>query len=527
MIDLQTAPIGTPHDQSTCCWCGYRLVVGQVDQLRCWLCPVDYRRQVEKSLRVVAGKGDHARLLGVKAGTTVCLHVPLPSQAAFEECTATNVLWGGQAGPGKSFGVRKFLYKRALTIPNYEGLLLRENWAQLEKTHIRAMARELPLLGARMSDFVARFPNGSVIDCGHMADAEAVSRYLSTEYVDIVPEEASLYPVNADGTTPLAELSTRARKSLPDVQGVMCRPRFLPVTNPGGPSAQWLREMFVDHAPDYDKFPALADEGAYDEADWVYIPARLDDNPYQASDYRQKRLSVLSKTRYEQLARGDWHVFAGQFFAAWSDSRHVRTLHISPYTEWFASMDWGYNAPGCVLWWACLPDGHYHIAQEFKFQGLDPNEVADQIKKRNTTLGIKKLRHIVADPAMWQKTGAGVKGQSIAETMLRRGMPMRPGDNDRLNGWARCQSMLRADDQGVPWLTVDETCPYLKRTIPAAVSDKKNAEDVDTAIDDHALDAWRYGAMSRPHPTRLVTPEKPKGSIGKLMDDLLAEVAVA
>jgi hypothetical protein len=524
---MSEMPLGTPHATAICCWCQRPLVLAQVLNLRCWVCPVDYPRQTSKALTVRAENKDHAKLLGCAVGAVVCLNVPLPSQAAFEDCLATNVLWGGQAGPGKSHGVRKWLYKRALTIPNYEGLLLRENWDQLEKTHLRAMERELPLLGGRLVDRTAKFPNGAVIDCGHMADAEAVSRYLSTEYVDIVPEEASLYPVNSEGTSPLAELSTRARKLLPDVTGAIAQPRFLPVTNPGGPSAGWLRDMFVDHTPDYDRFPALAEEGAYDPAQWIYIPAKLDDNPYQMTDYRKKRLAVLSKTRFEQLARGDWHVFAGQFFSSWSDDTHTRSLRIAPQTDWFASMDWGYNAPGAVLWWACLPDGHYHIAKVWKFQGMSAEEVAQGITAQTKALGIKRLRYLVGDPAMWQRTGAG-RGQSIAETLQRGRVPIRPGDNDRLNGWARCQTLLRPDAAGVPWVTVDPTeAKYLARTIPAAVSSKTNAEDVDTSIDDHALDAWRYGAMSRPHPTLTPMKTKPQGSAGRLLADHLAELAIA
>lgn len=248
------------------------------------------------------------------------VYVPLPSQVLFEECQAKNVLWGGQAGPGKSHGARWWLYKRSLTVPEHQALLLRENWEQLEKTHLRAMERELPALGAKLVDRTAKFPNGSVIDCGHMNEAEAVGRYLSTEYGAIVPDEASLYPVDGNGDTPLAELSTRARKVYTDVEGKAVRPRFMPVSNPGGPSAAWLCDMFIDHVPDLERYPALRTQ--YDPADWAYIPARLEDNPYQDPEYA-RTLASVSKVRYEQLRHGNWHVFAGQFFSQWLPSVHV------------------------------------------------------------------------------------------------------------------------------------------------------------------------------------------------------------
>lgn len=164
----------------------------------------------------------------------------------------------------------------------------------------------------------------------------------------------------------------------------------------------------------------------------------------------------------------------------------------------FGSLDWGFNAPGCHLWWLCLNDGHYHIWREYKFQQTVVYDVADQIKKRTKELGLK-LDYVVADPACWQHTGAG-RGEAIAESMQRVGLPMRKGDNDRKNGWQRVHELLRPAPDGTPWMTVEAAphCGYLRRTIAAAMSDKNDADDVDTHGDDHALDALRYGAMSRP-----------------------------
>lgn len=318
MIDVTLdAPIGTPHPKATCCWCSAALVVGQIIDLKCWLCPVDYARQAALAL-IVTGKGKARR----------CLNVPLPSQALFEENPARNILWGGQAGPGKSHGVRWWLYKRSLTIPGHEALLLRENWRQLEKHHLRKMKIEVPLLGGTVANETAVFPNGSFIDCGHMADDAAVAHYLGLEYNAIVPDEAAQTPVTTEGVTVLGELSTRARKVSKDISGQVVRPRFLPVSNPGGPSAGWLRDMFIDHRPDFERYPAL--KAKYRPDQWVYIPARLDDNPYQDPEYGDT-LAVLSAVRYRQLAEGDWDVFAGAFFGEWEPTRENAPWHVREY----------------------------------------------------------------------------------------------------------------------------------------------------------------------------------------------------
>jgi hypothetical protein len=194
--------------------------------------------------------------------------------------------------------------------------------------------------------------------------------------------------------------------------------------------------------------------------------------------------------------------------------------------EAFCSMDWGYNAPGCVLWWVALNDGHYHIAQEWKFQQKNAGDVAETIKTATKALGVKRLRYVACDPAMKQKTGAG-RGESIMETLQRRGLPMRPSDNDRFSGWARCHELLQEAPDGTPWLTIEPSCRYLIRSIAGAVSHPKDPDDVDTNSDDHALDAWRYGAMSRPSPSQKAgRPPLPRNAVGNLLRDVMSRPSV-
>jgi hypothetical protein len=318
-------PVGTAHPSAQCCWCESALVIADVLGLRCWVCPRDYRRQLAYALLVTQGK------------LRKCYHVPLPSQVLMYEAGARYRLWGGRAGPGKSTGGRHWLYHRSLSVPGHEALLLRENWDQLKANHTIKMAVEVPLLGGRWleTDRMAVFGRGSeqsIIYCGHMAETDALTRYLGIEYGAILPDEASRYPVDADGATVLAELSTRARKEYTDREGRPVDPVFAPVTNPGGPSARWLKDMFIDHAPDFEKYPALRPEydeetgeqvGGYQPEQWVYIAASLRDNPYMRPDYARTDLAVLTGVRYKQLAEGDWDAFEGQFLGMWDERVHV------------------------------------------------------------------------------------------------------------------------------------------------------------------------------------------------------------
>ncbi len=455
-------------------------------------------------------------------GRYTWLYVPTPAQTAFHAVRRAggavgpriNRMYGGAAGPGKSHAERWDQYRKAMSIPGFVGLILRRTMPELRKTHLRSFARDADKIGAQFlkSENQLVWENGSLIECGHCEDDDAVSKWLSSEYDQIGIDEGSTFPGDH-----LLEISTRARTSNPLVKAAGGA-WFDVVTNPGGRSWALLRDLFVTQTPDFDLYPQL--KATYDPSHWVYIKALLDGNPYLDASYADD-LRVLSDARYRQLRFGEEFVTDGAFFSQWRETKdgepwHVRDLDLPTDTSWAAGMDWGYNAPGVVLWVAILPDGRYHVADEWKFQGQTADEVATAIQRKNKALGITNLRYLVCDPAMKQKTGAG-RGESIFETLRRRGLPMRPGDNDRFNGWQRVQQLLRAAPDDRPWLTVSPACRYGRRTMPAQVQDKHDPDDLDTNKDDHWADALRYFCQSRPAPTgpqRAPEPEYPVNSWG-------------
>lgn len=476
---------------ATCCWCQSPLIQAE----GVWWCQAlaCQRRQTEWALE--------AR----KAGQRSWLYVPTPKQAEFHMTTrrVRRVLYGGQAGPGKSHALRWGLYRDCLAIPNLNCLLLRRTFKQLESTHLLEMERDQKVIGADYQVGTKRmvFRNGSVIQAGHCETTVDALNYLSTEYDRIAFDEL----VTFDRDMAL-EIMSRARTAKAAVKAAGDA-QVWAGTNPGGRGALWVKEFFIEHAVDRGEFPS------YDPARYGFVEATLSDNPYISEQY-SRDLEDLPEMRKRQLLYGDWNAFEGQMFTGFKPGVHVVDLPLVAGIEHFASLDWGYSAPGVCLWWACLPDGRYHVRHEYKFKGESAEAVATMIKAINKDLGVK-LRYLACDPAMWQKTGAG-RGESIAETLIRRGLPARKSDNDRFNGWLRIHELLRLDANDRPWLTMAPACKYLSRTLPAMVQDAHDPEDIDTAKDDHACDALRYGAMSRPSPTRFDASPKPfpAGSIG-------------
>jgi hypothetical protein len=448
-----------------------------------WWCPDAGCRLKQREAGIVLREGKKDRWW----------FVPLPSQAEFERQKAPRKLWGGSAGPGKSFGARRLALRRCLRLPKLSVLIVRKSYKDLERTHIKDLRNEAPELGFDWLDgkYQARFANGSVIECGHMEDAQAVQNYLSAEYDLIIVDEAVQIDPDA-----LMELMSRARTSKEHVKADGGAEVWL-VTNPGGPSHGLLRDMFITNSPDTERYPALA--RSYDPAKWLYLKATLDDNPYLDPDYENLSLTGLRKARYEQLRYGDWDAAEGQFFEEFSARTHARGVAVSrPVNGVVEAVDWGFTSPGCVGWFAPVGDNHWHCLHEWKFRRQTAEEVARGIVKMRKQLGISKVRYTVVDPSMFNKTGHG-KGESFAETFARFGVPCRRGDNDRVMGWPRLASWFKPAPDGVPWLTFEQaTCPYLLRSIPSLLADKHDPEDVDSSLDDHGADMCRYFVMSRP-----------------------------
>lgn len=451
-----------------------------------------------------------AHSIGVQGsdGSWKFLYVPLPRQVEFDACPARKLLGGGAAGSTKSHAARWSLYRRALTIPNYEALLLRKTWPELEKHHFRLMAREAKMfreygfdVNFSITNREMTFPNGSVIEGGHMENPEDVDKYLSRERDDIVCDEGSTFQPR-----PLLELSTRARSTKPEVLAAGDA-RFRVFTNPGGPSAPTLRDFFIDHEPNWEDFPPILKE-RYDPNDWAYIPGNLEDNPY-LPDHYEDDLAILTPWRFQQLRWNDWDVVAGVFFTEFSAKVHVADLgDPGDNVEWFRSLDWGYINPGVCLWWACLADGILYVRKEFKFSHATNNIVCDNIREMTLDLGTSRVRYTAADPAMWAPKDD--LGEMLNESFARNGVPLIKAKNDRINGWQRVRELLRPREDGRPTLIIHPDCRYLIRTISSAISDKNVPEDVDTTTDDHAIDALRYGAMSRPSPTRVKSTSSAK-----------------
>ena len=83
-----------------------------------------------------------------------------------------------------------------------------------------------------------------------------------------------------------------------------------------------------------------------------------------------------------------------------------------------------------------------------------------------------------------------------------------------MGGWDQMRARFVGDEDGRPMIVCFSTCVDSIRTIPALQHDPDKPEDLDSDMEDHAGDDWRYGCMSRPWARVAAVSGKPKNVSG-------------
>lgn len=449
---------------------------------------------------------------------------------------ATEILYGGAAGGGKSHLMRVASILWSAEIPGLQTYLFRRKSKDLEKNHLegpkgyRALLR--PWIDAKLAEIVKgeiRFWNGSKIylcHCQHEADRY---NYQGAEMHVLLVDELTHFT-----ETIYRFLRSRVRMAGIDVPDKYAGqfPRIVCGSNPGNVGHTWVKAAFVDSC-----IPMLIRDMPDKEGGMKrqYIPARLEDNPSMAEDdpgYEAKLAGLGSPELVKAMRDGNWDVIQGSYFPEWDPERHiVRPFPIPEHWVRIRGFDWGGESPFSVGWWT-VSDGEpvtdvdmrevlypkgsliryrewYGASGPNKGIKLPNEEIAAGIKLREETG--ENITFSVADPAIFATQG----GPSIAEVMAKNGVSFRRGDNSRLAGWNQLRSRLIGQD-GIPYLYVFDSCVEFIRTFPALQHDERRPEDLDTNGEDHIGDEARYVAMSRPYSRPAPVKTEPLGGKVKI-----------
>ena len=422
--------------------------------------------------------------------------LPSTKQIEFFEATAPHICYGGARGGGKSWAMRRKMVMLMLSYDGLSGLILRRTLPELRENIIIPLLKELTGFAVyNETEKVFRFPNGSRLKFGYCDSENDVYQYQGQEYDVIALEEATHFTKSQ-----MEFLTTCNRTTRTDIS-----PRMYYTCNPGGVGHDWVKRLFIDKEYTEDENPE----------DYVFIPARVYDNAVlmDANPAYIRKLKALPEDLRRAHLDGDWDVIEGQFFKEWRRDKHVcEPFTIPAHWRRFRAMDWGYNDPCCVLWFAVSPDKRIYVYDEYYHSERNVNDVASFIKKQT---GAQKISYTVGSPDMWQRRGMqnmtrrGVTGESIAESFNISGVPVRPADNARIVGWQRVREYLSDAPDGKPWLQVFSNCTNLIKYMPMMQYDEHNREDAKDG-NDHAPEALRYGLMSRPSPVIAVLERKRK-----------------
>ena len=82
-----------------------------------------------------------------------------------------------------------------------------------------------------------------------------------------------------------------------------------------------------------------------------------------------------------------------------------------------------------------------------------------------------------------------------------------PSDSKRIPGWEQCRLRLQFDEKGFPRFYVFTNCKEFIRTIPLLEHDPIDVEDLNTKMEDHAADMWRYVCQQNVIKAIMETPQ--------------------
>ena len=432
---------------------------------------------------------------------------------------ATEILYGGAAGGGKSHLMRVVAIMLCMAVAGIQVYIFRRVSDDLRKNHLEGPSGLRAMLSALMasghvkfndSKGIFEFWNGAKIYLCHCQHEKDMYKYQGAEIHVLLMDELTLFT-----ETIYRFLRGRVRLGGLNVPSEYKHklPLVLCGSNPGNIGHVWVKKMFVDYAPPMEITRTPAAEGGMLRQ---YIPAKLADNPTLAAndpDYEARLEGLGNPALVAAMKNGDWDIIDGAYFSEFERSRHV----LKPFTipaHWprIMAFDWGYAKPFCVLWGAVsdgthrLPEGSLMpknaIVVYREWYGsngtpnvglrLPANEIGKGIKERSRD---ERFAQMVADPAIFASNG----GESQAETLQKAGVQFWPADNKRVAGWQQVHLRLQGveDNSKEPLLYIFDVCRDLIRTLPALQHDKHNAEDVDSDMEDHAPDTLRYLCMTR------------------------------
>ncbi|MEN6623662.1 MAG: phage terminase large subunit [Smithella sp.] len=352
------------------------------------------------------------------------------------------------------------------------------------------------------SDKAFIFPNGSRLELGYCDAEKDALTYQGMSYEVIFFEEATLFT-----ETQIQFILTSNRSVRDDF-----KPRAYFTCNPGGPSHNYIKRLFIDREYEPNENPD----------DYTFIPAKVYDNEILMRNNPEyvKTLEQLPEDLRRAHLDGDWNSYVGQFFKSFREEIHV----VSPFTmpaRWkkFCSLDYGLDMTACY-WWAVAENGQCFVYRELHESDLTLSQAADKIVE--LTPEDEHITYITASPDLWNRNRD--RGIPNAEIMQQHGLRnLIRANNNRIPGWRIMHEFLApytvkdkdGNEKKTAKLQIFSCCPKLIKYLPMVQYDEHRPEDASDKphIITHCVESIRYGCFSRqPETQREAMLNFPKGT---------------
>lgn len=422
-------------------------------------------------------------------------------QTRFLASRADELLFGGAAGGGKSYGLLLWAL-RWIDHPEYRGLLLRRTYPELVMSLIDESKRLYPTLrGQRATYNESRhtwtFRSGAQITFGSCEHERDVHRYQSAQFARIGFDQVESFT-----SYQYTYLLSRLR----NVAGIPNQIRA--TANPGGSGGAWVKRRWIDKLSPNVRRWFLSDHevarGTPNALSRQWIPSLVTDNPHlmETDPGYVARLMAMPDRERRQLLEGDWDASSeGLVYDEFRTELHVVDA-FDPPAEWtrFRAIDFGYNNPFVCLWGALSPDDELYIYRELyeteqlvsdlgpRIRDLSKEDhiqytVADHDAENRAELNRHSVRTIPAQKAIQD-------GIQEVRKRLHRDARGRARLYIMRDCTVRIDGRLRLDNK--PLNTQEEFGVYSR----APETERRGLDEEPLDRDNHGMDALRYMCMS-------------------------------
>jgi PBSX family phage terminase large subunit len=255
-----------------------------------------------------------------------------------------------------------------------------------------------------------------------------------------------------------------SRLSDPDAQ-------LFATTNPDHP-AHWLKRNYLDRAR---------------EIDLHRVKFKLRDNTSLTEKYIRNITASYTGLWKKRYIDGEWVAAEGAVYGdVWDPDRQVEKTVPVLLNQW-NGIDYGTTNPFVALNMGIGTDGRLHIRREWRWDS--------RVKQRSLTASqyeerLRRWHQRIGEMPNWVFVDPEEAGFRV-ELQQAHWRGVRAADNSVVEGIRLNADLLMKDK-----LRIHESCEGLIDEFPGYVWDPDADRDVPIKVDDHSLDAGRYGIFS-------------------------------